>query len=87
VTVGKHMARKAAQRNLVKRILREAARLTLPRLAEAAAARRVDLVLRMRSAFPSATEMPLAAFRRALRSDADLVLRRLIAQLAQPAQA
>jgi hypothetical protein len=60
--------------------------LTLPQLTRAAAARRIDLVLRLRAAFPSAAEMPLAAFRRALRSDADLVLQRLIAQLAQPAQ-
>jgi RNase P protein component len=74
------------ERNLVKRILREAARLTLPQLTQAAAARRVDLVLRLRSALPSAREMSLAAFRRALRNDADSVLQRLIAQLAQPVQ-
>jgi len=86
VTVGRRMARKAVQRNLVKRILREAARLTLPQLTQAAAARRVDVVLRMRSAFPSAPEMPLAAFRHALRSDADLVLQRLITQLERPGQ-
>jgi ribonuclease P protein component len=80
------VARRAVERNLVKRILREAARLTLPQLNRAAAARRIDVVLRLRSAFPRAEEMSLAAFRRALRGDADLVLQRLIAQLEPPAQ-
>jgi len=86
VTVGKHMARKSVQRNLVKRILREAARWTLPGLKEATGARRVDLVLRLKTVFPQPQEMPLTVFRRVLRSDADLVLQRLLAHLVRPAQ-
>jgi ribonuclease P protein component len=82
VTAGKRMARKAVQRNLVKRILREAARHALPQLAGCAGARRVDVVLRLKDAFPTARELPLAAFRRALRADADAVLARLAQQLA-----
>ncbi len=82
VTAGKRMARKAVQRNLVKRILREAARHAAPQLAERAGARRVDVVLRLKAAFPSPREMSLAMFRRALRADADALLERLAGRLA-----
>ncbi len=81
ITAGKRMARKAVQRNLVKRILREAARHALPALKAAAGALQVDLGLRLKSAFPSPRELPLAAFKRALRDDADALLLRLIRHL------
>jgi ribonuclease P protein component len=81
LVVSKRMARKSAQRNLVKRILREAARHALPPLAEAAVRRHVDVLLRFRSAFPDAEAMPLATFRRSLRAEADQLLLRLGAHL------
>jgi len=86
LTVGKRVARKAVQRNLAKRVLREAARHFLPQLTQVTATRHVDVVLYMRAAFPDAEEMPLASFRRALRAEADLLLQRLIEHLALPAE-
>lgn len=85
ITVGKRMARKSVQRNLVKRVLREAARHALP-LLQASPARRVDVVLRLKAAFPDADRMALQDFRRALRAEADLLLRRLAAHLSTPAR-
>jgi ribonuclease P protein component len=85
LTVGKRVARKSVQRNLVKRVLREAARHALPQITQATALRRVDIVLHMKAAFPSAEQMPLAAFRRALRAETDLLMLRLIRHLASPA--
>lgn len=76
------MARKAVHRNLVKRILREAARHGRPQLIESARGRRVDVVLRLKAAFPTAAEMTLAAFKRTLRADADALLLRLAQHLA-----
>jgi ribonuclease P protein component len=84
LTVGKRVARKSVQRNLVKRVLREAARHARPELLQTCAARRVDVVLHMKAAFPTAEQMPLAAFRRALRGEADLLLQKLIGRLAAP---
>ena len=75
------MARKSVRRNLVKRILREAARHARPQLSDAAGARHIDVVLRLKAAFPSVAEMPLAAVRRALRAEADALLQRLTAHL------
>lgn len=82
VIAGKRMARKATQRNLMKRILREAARHARPQLEAAAGARRVDFVLRIRSAFPEPGDLSLAAFKRQLRAEADALLRRLVTHLA-----
>ena len=89
------MARQSVQRNLVKRTLREAARTNLPRLQAAChgaahpdghdAPRSVDVVLRLKAVFPGADELPLAAFRRGLRAEAELLLQRLVARLDTPA--
>ena len=86
VTVGKRKARKSVQRNMVKRMVREAARVLLPRLERAAAGRRVDVVVRMKAEFPSAELMPLVAFRRGLRAEADRLLLQLAEQLGLLAQ-
>jgi ribonuclease P protein component len=83
ITVGKRMARKSVQRNLVKRVLRDAARHALPAL-QTSAARRVDVVLRLKAAFPDADRMTLTEFRRALRAEADVLLQRLAAHLSTP---
>jgi hypothetical protein len=90
--VSKRMARNSAQRNLVKRTLREAARLNLPRLEAArqgrpqpdglCAERNVDVLLRFKAVFPAAAALPLAAFRRGLRAEAEELLQRLAARLA-----
>ncbi len=66
---------------MVKRVVREAARLLLPRLNRAAAGRRVDVVVRMRTMFPGAEQMSLTAFRHALRAEIDRLMLRLIEQL------
>jgi len=81
VTVGKRLARRSVQRSLVKRVLREALRHALPALAAAAGARQLDIVLRLKSAFPAPEVLALATFRRALRADAELVLQRLATDL------
>jgi ribonuclease P protein component len=89
--VSKRMARKSVQRNLVKRTLREAARTNLSRLEAAChgaahpegrdALRCVDVVLRLKAVFPGADELPLAAFRRGLRAEAEQLLQRLATRL------
>lgn len=84
LSVNKRVARKSVQRNLVKRILREAIRQAIPQMTSAAVNRRVDAVLRMKAAFPTAERMALAPFRLALRAEADLLLRRLVDHLASP---
>lgn len=88
-TVGKRNARRAVDRNLVKRILREAARRAAPQLEAACAQRglRLDVSFRLKSSRDRAAEGPrisLAMWRRALREEADALLGRLGRQLAQP---
>lgn len=77
VTVGKRLAPQSVQRSLVKRILREAARHALPALRGHAQRHGIDLVLRLKDAFPAPDRMSLPGWRRALRADADTVLQRL----------
>ena len=87
-TVGKRNARRAVDRNLVKRILREAARRAAPQLEAACAQRalRLDVSFRLKSSRDRAVEGPrasLAEWRRALREEADALLARLVRHLAQ----
>jgi RNase P protein component len=76
-TVGRRQARRAVQRVMVKRVLREAARHGAQALCRRAGGRAVDLVLRLRSPLPDPTQMGLALLKRSLRAEADS----LIAQL------
>ncbi|MGE5161805.1 MAG: ribonuclease P protein component [Betaproteobacteria bacterium] len=87
-TVGKRNARRAVDRNLVKRVLREAARRAAPRLEAACAQRglRLDVSFRLKSSRDRRGEEPraaLTAWRRALRDEADALLDRLGRHLAQ----
>ena len=87
-TVGKRNARRAVDRNLVKRVLREAARHAAPQLEAACAPRglRLDVSFRLKSSRDRATAEPrvaLAAWRRALREEADALLDQLGQRLAQ----
>jgi hypothetical protein len=72
---------------MVKRILREATRHAAEPLERAAPACRIDAVLRLKSEFPAPDRMSLAAFRRALRADADALLARLIEHVSARAAA
>jgi ribonuclease P protein component len=78
-TVGRRQARLAVQRALVKRILREAARSAAGALRPLARDRSVDVVLRLRSPLPEASQVSRMQLKRSLRSEADS----LIAQLAR----
>jgi ribonuclease P protein component len=78
-TVSRRQARRAVQRALVKRVLREAARNAAGALRPLAADRTVDVVLRLRSPLPGPSEMSRAQLKRSLRTEADS----LIGQLAR----
>ena len=87
-TVGKRNARRAVDRNLVKRVLRDAARRAAPLLETACAPRglRLDVSFRLKSSRDRAGEGPPASvtvWRRALRNEADALLDRLARHLAQ----
>jgi len=81
LTVGKRLARRSVDRVLIKRILREAARHSAPRLT-AVAATDLDIVLRLKAPLPPRETTPRGQLKRALRADADSVLRRLQDKLA-----
>jgi RNase P protein component len=85
VTAGKRQARRAVERSLVKRVLREAARHALAALDAAAGERRVDLVLRLKAPVPAADLMNRARFKRELRAEADALLAQLAVALRQGA--
>lgn len=89
ITVGKRNARRAVDRALVKRIVREASRRAAAGLEAACAARglRLDVAFRLKAARTAgATGQPsVAAWRRALRDEADALLDRLGRHLAQGA--
>ncbi len=78
-TVGRRQARRAVQRVMVKRVLREAARHAAPMLRPLVRQCSVDVVMRLRSSLPEASQMGLAELKRSLRAEADS----LIAQLAR----
>jgi ribonuclease P protein component len=76
LTVGKRLARRSVDRVLVKRILREAARHSAPQLS-AVAPFDFDIVLRLKTPPPARATATRRQLKRALRDDADAVLRRL----------
>lgn len=78
-TASRRNARRAVDRNAVKRVLREAARCHIEELDAAAANRSVDIVLRLKSSVPDRSALALGAWKRVLRAEADA----LLAQLAQ----
>lgn len=81
LTVGKRLARRSVDRVMIKRILREAARHSAPGLA-AVAATDLNIVLRFKAPLPPRESTPRGQLKRALRADADTVLRRLHEKLA-----
>lgn len=88
MTVGKRNARRAVDRALVKRILREASRQAAPALERTCARRglRLDVAFRLKASRDRAAEgqrLSLVAWRRALRDEADSLLDRLDRHLAQ----
>jgi ribonuclease P protein component len=89
-TVGKRNARRAVDRNLVKRVLREAARRAAPSLEAACAQRglRLDVSFRLKTSRDRTAEGPrasTAAWRHLLREEADALLDRLVRHLAPTA--
>lgn len=88
-TVGKRNARRAVDRALVKRILREAGRRAAPALERTCASRglRLDVAFRLkapRDRDPAGAPASLTVWRRALRDEANALLDRLGRHLAQP---
>lgn len=81
LTVGKRLARRSVDRVLIKRILRESARHSAPELASVAPGD-LDVLLRLKAPLPARESTPRGQLKRALRDDADAVLRRLIERLA-----
>ena len=76
LTLSRRMARRAVDRALVKRVVRESFRHAAAALTDAAATtgQRIDCSLRLARALPPpghATRPPLTALKRALRADAD----------------
>jgi ribonuclease P protein component len=76
-TVGKRNARRAVERNLVKRVLRESVRHAHPQLADLARQRGLELAVSLRLKAPLAPKgesAPRAQLRRALRAESDELL-------------
>lgn len=80
-TAAKRHARRACDRNTVKRVLREAARLRIEELDVAARAQSVDIVLRLKAAVPARESITRAAWKSMLRTEADALLDDLARQL------
>jgi ribonuclease P protein component len=81
-TASRRHARRAVDRNTVKRVLREAARRHIEELdAAAATSRSVDIVLRLKTAVPDRTALARSAWKAALRAEADALLRQLARRL------
>lgn len=80
-TAAKRYARRACDRNTVKRVLREAARVRIEELDRAAGARAVDVVMRLKAAAPDRQTVTRDAWKKALRAEADALLDDLARQL------
>lgn len=81
-TVPKRHARRAVERAMVKRILREGARHAAPGLTARAAGRGVDLVLRLKAALPDREAMSWNELKRRLRTETDELMSKLEQELA-----
>jgi ribonuclease P protein component len=82
-TVGKRNARRAVDRAMVKRILREACRHARAELGTVARGRAIDVVLRLKSPLPERDALARARLKRALRAEADALLAELKRSVAQ----
>ncbi len=80
-TASRRHARRALDRNTVKRVLREAARQRIDELDAAAADRSVDIVLRLKAAVPAKHAAARSAWKAALREEADALLAELTRRL------
>lgn len=80
-TASRRHARRAVDRNVVKRVLRESARGHVGLLDAAAAGRSVDIVLRLRASVPDRSQTALAAWKASLRQEADGLLEHLARRL------
>lgn len=83
VTVGRRHARRAVDRALVKRILREASRHRAGAFEQCAAPdRRIDIVLRLRAPLiRNGQALAMSQWRLQIRRDADLLLEQLLARM------
>jgi ribonuclease P protein component len=79
LTVARRLARRAVDRNLVKRVVREALRAAAPALDDAAASCRIDaaagarldIVVRLKVRLPPVAQLPRVRLKPALRAEAD----------------
>lgn len=76
-TASRRHARRAVDRNAVRRVLRESARRHIVELDAAAAGRAVDIVLRLKSAAPGGAARARRAWKTELRAEADALLEQL----------
>ena len=83
LTVPKRLARRAVDRNLVKRVAREALRAAAPALDDVAAPRdrQIDIVVRLKAPLPSVADLPRARLKSELRAEADALLAALVRDL------
>lgn len=83
-TVGKANAHRGVDRQLVKRVLRESARLSQRELVSPAA--RLDVVIRLKRKLPAlGIDVHLEDFKKELRADCDQLLERFFAKLGEKA--
>ena len=80
-TASRRNARRAVDRNTVRRVLREAARRHIEDLDAAAASRSVDIVLRLKAAVPDRSAIARGAWKQALRAEAEVLLTELARRL------
>jgi ribonuclease P protein component len=81
LTTGKRNARRAVDRNLVRRIAREAARAAWPALDAAAGTGSLDIVLRLRATLPAPSGRPDRELRHTLHDEARGLLDELTQRL------
>lgn len=80
-TASRRNARRAVDRNTVKRVLREVARRHIEELDAAAASRSVDIVLRLKAAAPGRAAIAVGAWKQTLRAEAEALLTELARRL------
>lgn len=74
LTIPKRQAKRAVARNMVKRVLREAARAAAPALCAKASGTQAQVLLRLKAPLPAATAMSWPALKLELRREADALL-------------
>jgi ribonuclease P protein component len=81
ISASRKHAPRAVARNMLKRVLREAARHHAPALLAAAGAARLDILFRLKSPLPSAPDLSWSALKSQLRGEADGLLDQLARRL------